>query len=267
MQSVRPDVTVEHARPAVVCLHSSASSPRQWRRLGEQWPGFDVATPNLLGYGDQSWQPGRPHDMADEVRVARAAVESCGRPVHLIGHSFGGAVAILLALEVPRRIRTLTLFEPVLFPLLYEAAEDSGREVWLLQTDVRRLVKRHRCREAAERFVDYWNGTGAFRNMAERAQEAVTRMVPKVASEFAALISSPIAESDLRELRVPTLLLYGERSPASTRDISRLLARILPCRQQLGFEGLGHMGPVEDPERVNAAIAAFIGRHTVPRFA
>jgi pimeloyl-ACP methyl ester carboxylesterase len=117
-----------------------------------------------------------------------------------------GAVAILLALEVPRRIRTLSLFEPVLFPLLYEAAEDSGREVWLLRTDVRRLVKRHRCREAAERFVDYWNGTGAFRSMAEREQEAVTRMVPKVASEFAALMSSPIAESDLRELRVPTLL-------------------------------------------------------------
>jgi pimeloyl-ACP methyl ester carboxylesterase len=138
--------------------------------------------------------------------------------------------------------------------------------VWVLQTDVRRLVRLDKHRAAAQRFVDYWSGAGAFRKMSQRAQDSVTTMVPKVAAEFAALISNPIAKSDLRELSVPTLLLHGESSPASTRDITRLLAGILPCRQLLGFPGLGHMGPVEDPQRVNASIAAFVGRHSVPGY-
>jgi pimeloyl-ACP methyl ester carboxylesterase len=167
MQSAGSDVVVGSARPVVVCLHSSASSARQWRKLGEDWPEFDVLTPNLVGYGEQPWEPGLPHDLADEVRVIRRAIKARGEPVHLVGHSFGGAVATEVALEMPGWIRTLTLFEPVLFPLLYEAAEDSGREVWVLQTDVRRLVRLDKHRAAAQRFVDYWSGAGAFRKMSQ----------------------------------------------------------------------------------------------------
>ena len=259
-------VAIEQDRPIVVCLHSSASSARQWKRLSDEWSGFNVLRPNLVGYDGRSFETRGRHSMSDEVRAVSSVLEACGEPVHLIGHSFGGAVATQVALEMPEKVRTLSLYEPVLFPLLYEAAESSGQEIWLLQTDVRRLVKAGCFADAAERFVDYWSGAGAFAAMSERARDHVVKMTPKVAAEFAALIANPIAEADLKTLRVPTLLLYGETSPASTRDITRLLARILPCRQLLGFTDMGHMGPVEDPERVNGTIAAFVGRHSMRRF-
>lgn len=264
MQAAQPLAAFEYDQPTVICLHSSASSAQQWRNLSREWSGFNVLTPNLVGYGGKSWQSSDVHTMADEVHAIGNVMSSCPGPVHLIGHSFGGAVAILVALENPLQIRSLTVFEPVLFPLLYAAGEASGQEIWLLQTGVRRLVQIGNHRAAAELFVDYWSGEGAFQNLSARARENVIALTPKVAAEFTALISNPISDADLRSLRVPTLLLYGEDSPASTRDITRLLAGILPCRQLLGFDGLGHMGPMEDPDRVNATIATFVERHSEP---
>jgi len=264
MQAVQGTALIEYDQTTIICLHSSASSAQQWRNLSQEWSEFNVLAPNLVGYGGQFWRTGDVHTMADEVHAIGEVMSSCPGPVHLIGHSFGGAVATLVALENPQQVRSLTLFEPVLFPLLYATAEGSGQEIWVLQTDVRRHVQLGNNRAAAERFVDYWSGEGAFQNLSEHARQYVIAMTPKVAAEFAALISNPISEADLRSLRVPTLLLYGEDSPDSTRDITRLLARILPCRELLEFDGLGHMGPMEDPDRVNATIAEFVGRHSVP---
>ena len=174
------------------------------------------------------------------------------------GHSYGGAVATLVAIENPGYVRSLVLFEPVLFPLLYADAQQSGKEIWVLQTGVRRHVQSHRYHDAAEQFVDYWNVEGAYRAMPEHARESIAAMMPKVAAEFAALISNPIAEADLRAISVPTLVLYGAESPQSTRDIARRLAVLIPDIKTFCFEGLGHMGPLTAPEQVNAEIAAFV---------
>ena len=59
---------------------------------------------------------------------------------------------------------------------------------------------------------------------------------------------------------MPVLLMVGSESPASSRGVARRLASVLPRRQLLQLEGLGHMGPVTHPERVNAIIEDFLRR-------
>src|SRR4051812_32240822 len=95
----------------IVCLHASASAGRQWRPLAERLSGqFIVVAPDLYGSGaTPQWTADRPLSLADEVALVQPRIGS-GAPVHLVGHSYGAAVALHAALSQPERIRSLVLF-------------------------------------------------------------------------------------------------------------------------------------------------------------
>ncbi|HEY2337316.1 MAG TPA: alpha/beta hydrolase, partial [Burkholderiales bacterium] len=61
-----------------------------------------------------------------------------------------------------------------------------------------------------------------------------------------------------RDLKIPVLYMTGSDSPASSLAVARLLTRTLPQVEVVELKGLGHMGPVTHPERVNEAIARFL---------
>ena len=89
-------------------------------------------------------------------------------PIHLVGHSYGGAVALRFAMQQPERLRSLVLIEPVAFHLLRDEAPDpANRHLFGEVTELAGLVSPaplpsgdYRC--AMARFVDYWNGEGAW---------------------------------------------------------------------------------------------------------
>src|SRR5215831_7960985 len=121
---------------AVVCLHSSASSSVQWRPLMERLADrFRVISVDLYGYGQSPpWPEGRALSLADEVRLLEPVLRDAGNRFHLIGHSYGGAIALRAALDRPERLLSLSLFEPVLFSLLAEEDPDqpAAREIALI---------------------------------------------------------------------------------------------------------------------------------------
>jgi len=59
-------------------------------------------------------------------------------------------------------------------------------------------------------------------------------------------------------LPMPVLLLTGEQSTAAARGVVRVLHSLLPQAKVVELPGLGHMGPVTHPEKVNVAIVAFL---------
>ena len=63
-------------------------------------------------------------------------------------------------------------------------------------------------------------------------------------------------------LDVPTLCLVGSDSPASSRAVARLLAKTLPRVTEVEIEGVGHMGPVTHPDRINALIEGHLDQLT-----
>jgi pimeloyl-ACP methyl ester carboxylesterase len=108
------------AGPGVVCVHSNASSSSQWRALMETLAsGFHVLAPDTHGAGKgPAWPTDRPLALRDEVALLEPVFTRAGTPFSLVGHSYGGAVALVAAVQQPQRLRALVLYEPTLFALV-----------------------------------------------------------------------------------------------------------------------------------------------------
>src|SRR5262249_54735694 len=108
----------------VIALHCSGSSGRQWQRLaetlGEQ---YVVVAPDFFGSGARShWSGERPFNLAGEAARVIDITDAHDAPAHLVGHSYGGAIALRVAFSRPPRVASLALYEPVAFHLLKSMA-------------------------------------------------------------------------------------------------------------------------------------------------
>jgi pimeloyl-ACP methyl ester carboxylesterase len=104
----------------VLMLHSSLSSGRQWQSLKVALKNqFEVLNPDLLGYGSNDLSYPRPMRLSDEAEhLWPLLTEKSAGSVVLIGHSFGGAIALHMARIRPELFKAVVLFEPVAFHLL-----------------------------------------------------------------------------------------------------------------------------------------------------
>src|SRR5262249_4312755 len=111
--------------PVVVLVHGSPATARAWQRVAERLSGqFRVVAPDLPGYGRTSAPPSeRREASAYAAEVMESVIGEVGAPVVVAGHSYGGVVALRLALRGVVRPGALALFEPVAVPLL-EAVGD-----------------------------------------------------------------------------------------------------------------------------------------------
>ena len=252
--------------PGVVCLHANASSSSQWRGLMELLaPRFHVLAADSYGAGKgPAWPAGRRVGLRDEAELLEPVVARAGEPFALVGHSYGGAVALVAAVAGPARVSALALYEPTLFAVVDAEspppndadgirAAVAGAETALAAGDPFR---------AAECFIDYWMWKGAWASMPEGRQGPILSAIVNVRGWADALIGEPTPLAAFAALDVPVLYLVGQDSPASSRGVARLLTRTLP---RVELEGLGHMGPVTHPEVVNDAIARFLEAHTAAR--
>ncbi|WP_193312760.1 alpha/beta fold hydrolase [Georgenia subflava] len=105
-------VSVEGTGPRVLLLHCDAATARSgWRRQRELAERWTLVAPDRPGYGAS---PATRVDFDTEPAAHRPLLED---GAHLVGHSYGGVVALLLATAAPQLIRSLTVVEPPAFGL------------------------------------------------------------------------------------------------------------------------------------------------------
>jgi pimeloyl-ACP methyl ester carboxylesterase len=247
------------ARPTVILLHSSASSARQWDALIRALePRFRVLAVDFHGHGAKpGWTSDRPLRLADEAALVEPLLAAGG--VHVVGHSYGAAVALKVATLHPHALRSVVAFEPVLFPLLIESGRhEQAQIVATVADDIHRMINRGQRVAAAERFIGYWSGAATWTAMASERQQAIATRMPAVGRHFDALFREPALCRQASQLDVPMLFLSGTDTVPAMRQVMELVRKAQPRASHRVIDGAAHMGPITHAAEINALVADFL---------
>jgi pimeloyl-ACP methyl ester carboxylesterase len=244
----------------VLAVHGSAASSRLWAPLAAALGGRRrVVAPDLLGYGRSTpWAVarGRATDLDVVLELARAL----GEPVHLVGHSYGGAVALRAAAELGPQVASLALVEPVAFHLLRLEGDPAWREIEAVAARHIALVEAGDLEACADAFMGYWIGRAGWAAATAAMRARVVAAMPKVAEEWREALAESRGLAPYARVHAPALLVRGGRTTTAASRVVDLLARTLPGCAVAEIPDAGHMSPLTHAADVVRIIGAHVDR-------
>lgn len=208
-----------------------------------------------ISYSRRFHHPNSPPQEGDEYSLSTHVAdlsslieELVAGPVHVVGHSYGAYVALGLAVDRPDLVRSLTLGEPPVLPLLSRTSVGVAlRDAWNTRTrgPAREAARDGRLDDALRGFLDAAVSPGWFDGLDREARAALIREAgPELQLELSTDVSAympPLACDDLSDLARPTLLMTGEWSPPSLYLITAELERCLEGESYVMVPETGHV--------------------------
>lgn len=269
MSVIRPPLRLSFTEAGqgetILLLHGSAGSGALWRRYVDPLvaEGYRVVVPDLVGYGSTgAWPRGASLRLEDEIELLHPLLPPDGGRFHLVGYSYGGAVALAMAARHPAALTSLTLIEPVAFFVLRYASETAAytevsriREAFLAELQAGNV-------EAALRgFLGYWTGPNSWDALPARAREEILNYADKIRLDWEASFDADPGVRALRAIQPRALLVHGGGSPLSTRRVAAALAEMLPHSTLRVVDEANHLLPLTHGPALMEALLAHL--HTV----
>ena len=210
------------------------------------------------------------HSAAVDAEDLAGLIRKLGlKKTHVVGFSFGGYSALLLAIKHPELVQTLTLAEPPLAPWLSSLPGEqsqAGRlqSQKLLKEGVipaRAAFKAGNDELAMRTMIETISGKGVFEKIPKSALERIRRNVKEMKAVITSRSAYPfIPREKVRQLKVPTLILSGSKTVATARYTDPELERLLPerSRKRIILKDATHNMWMEQPENCRTAVLGFI---------
>ena len=242
---------------AVLLIHSTVAGNKQWRKLVEYLsPDYRVLAPNLFGYGTTpEWSKNRHQTLIDQVDLLADFFEQ-NESISIVGHSFGGSVAMMAAKKYPKKVKKLILLEPNPFYLLkHHSDHESYQEALNLREVIKTNAHKETWVQAAEKFADYWNGSGTWKQMDGLRREKFAEALKPNFHEFDCVINETTSLEEWRAvLPQNTHILFSEQTVNSIRKIVTIFEETMPNWIFHSYSEGTHMAPLTHPNIVNPII-------------
>ena len=254
------DYAESGAGPTVVLVPGSCSTGAAWRPvIAELGNGLRAVTTSLLGYGGTAERRTlRDADISREAEILEAVIRRAASPVHLVGHSFGGAVALTVALRKRVPVRSLVVIEAPVPELLRHAGEHWHYRTFREMTDAYFDAFRAGKATAIERMIDFYGGAGTFAAWPERVRRYAIDTTPVNILDWAAAYDFQLTPACLANIDVPTVVLWGGASHPAMRRANELLAQSVAEASVAAIPGAAHFMISTHAQDVAGAIARHI---------
>lgn len=240
--------------PLVGLLHGLGSRGADWLLQVEALrSGYRCLTVDLPGHGESPMLPGWPQ-VSDMAAAVAELLEPAGKDgAHLVGLSLGGGVALELALARPELVRSLTI------------VNSSGSLGGGWRRVPSSLIRLSLLLGGPMPWLGAWVANGLF----PRAEQAeLRRLTRQRIAENSRLNYLKAVAAVLRydlgdrvdQIRVPTLVLAGDRDRTVPLRAKRALAAAIPGAQLRLVAGSGHATPLDAPEQFNRLLLEFLER-------
>jgi pimeloyl-ACP methyl ester carboxylesterase len=248
----------------VVLLHGFGGSSHAWRLLMPTLAKrYRVIAPDLNGFG---WTQ-RPREVgaytyAGQAETVLGALRALGvERFHLVGHSYGGGLALWLAARHPARVRSLVLVSSVLPDYSQQQRQAWARFRglnWLLvhffvlsRAAVRRTLEYciHDRELVTPELVDAYRE----RLLVEGVEDAYYGLM--------APLDLPMPDVALDEVQAPTLVLWGREDKVIPLARAETYVPQIPGAELVVLDGCGHLAMEERPQQVLVRMLPFLERH------
>lgn len=242
-------------------LHCSLAHGGVYTKLGAAVGGaLSLTSFDQPGHGRAAdWDDNG--DLQD--RVTEMALELLTEPMDVIGHSFGGTVAIRLAVERPDMVRSLTLLEPVMLAIARADIPEAVAGLALHMKDFEDALDRGDRETAARLFTQTYGDGRPWESLSPDSRSAIADRIHLIRAGRRAVHDDPydlIGSGKLETITAPTLIVDGCEGGPVMDGVCEGLARRLPNAHRVRVSGGGHMVPLTRPEAVAREILQLISQ-------
>lgn len=244
--------------PTVVLVHGATSDYRYWAQQLESLPSrFRVVVVSLRHYYPEPWKGVGEFSLRLHSEDLTKFIERIGGPVDLVGHSRGGPVALAIAHSRPDLVRKLVLMDPALYMLLPPAAGTPGDDPRIRRAKAAEVyLKRDDIEGGLRYFFDDNNGPGAWSRLPEEERRvrrdnawAIVGMLGDVET---------VTCADIARLKMPVLLMTGEKSPPLLKSAGSAFRKCLPSTASTTIPDAAHQMNQMNPSAYDAALSQFL---------
>lgn len=257
----RIDYLDQGSGPTALLIHSASSSNRQWRQLVDSLSTrYRVLAINLFGYGQTTkWPDDQTQSVLDHVSLVEALMNEAPGPIHVVGHSLGGVVALEAARLHGNRIASLSLYEPNPFHLLQHHGDKAHFDTMVeMMDDVEGLYRKGLAEQAARHFIVFWSDEASWNALPEERRARFAANIGASVHEGRSLQRNTTPLHEYAALTMPTLLMYAQDTIPSILASQQILVQACSHWQVNVLEEGGHLAPLTHPDLVNSKIVEFL---------
>ena len=230
----------------VLAIHGSASNGKLWRPLQAALEGRrEVLAPDLDGYSPHPVQAGH-QDRLDQLSMI---LHAQSEPMDLVAHSFGSAIALKLADAFPDRVRSVSIYDPVV------PVRTSGGGSGLPSDLQARLsgVDTANAQALMRSFFEYWDSADAWHALPEDKKDRLLCYHAALLRDVSELMSGKWTVLRSR-FEGPITVFRGTASKPATRQSCEHIVGVFAQARWIELPGLDHLAPITNPEPVTAAL-------------